>query len=435
MEKPLTSNPHSGLHGPLVFTSVVIAIGYALNFAFNLEVSKLLSPHDYGDYKVANSFLSLGKIAVMVGGGSAALRFLPTWMNASGREGVWEYLRVYLQIILGFSLLIIILMVFAGYVHKSIAGEEDYHPILFTALVIPIVAASSLVTKTLQAAGRLDLAFIPSLVGTPLLCLCLLAVFQFSGQAVKDITIIIFLLVASILVLVFQFYQTSKHVPVRRATHLAQHRHWLQVSAPLMLVVTLSVLINQTDIFMLEIIGDDDEVGLFGACGTITGLLSVVTMAVLGVLSPRMRQAYEDGPKQIRLLNSRGCRQLLLTGIPVALLIAFFSSGILALFGSSFVSAKPALLILLSAYTFQTALLLPTIWLQYTGHENKVLVVLLGTALLNISLDLLTIPHWGLVGAAISTAISVLFSTLIFALMMYKYLGVFPWSLKGSRTA
>lgn len=409
---------------------IITSVGFALNFVFNLVLSRLLSPEDFGDFKVADSFIDLCQVAVLLGGSVAALRFLPDYMGGPKREAVWEYTRFYMMVMLGMSLLVIAGTAFVTFLNTGPVDLQHHHPLVFAVLVVPVSAAVAMIRKPPQAAKDLRLAFVPYWIGYPIIALALVGLVYMINGEVTDIGAVFIIFVVNVLILIYIWYHVHRrgHMPLKRDTHVSVPKEWLKISMPMMMIVTVQIIVRQTDIYMLEILGGEAEVGLFAACSTIAGVMIVVQSSIVGVLTPLMTQAAEQGTETVAELNRKGQRKLFLIGLPVVVLIAVFADEILGLFGPTYPQAVTALYILLAAFFVQISLTLPAIWLRYCGYVNPVLVVLIGQALLVIGLNFWLIPRYGVTGAAISTAIAYGLGRIAMVILMRRYMGV--WSLR-----
>ncbi len=253
------------------------SVGYLLELFFNMRLSTILAAHEYGDFKVAEAFIHIGLITVILGGAKAAMRFLPLWMAEQTPAGVWEYTRFYLQIIAGLSLLVIALVALLSYWRSGPLGLH-HHPLLFAVLVVPFAAASSLLGKVLQAGRHLAYSYIPYWVGYPLLCIGFTWVLVIAAGDTTAVEVIFVALLSTILVLLYQVVQISRLglMPIRRDRKLSVPGSWLRVSMPMMLVIFLQVMIAQSDIYLLELLGSDVEVGMFAAAATTAKVLFVI---------------------------------------------------------------------------------------------------------------------------------------------------------------
>ncbi len=412
-------------------TIIMIAAGvggFFADYALNLGVARFLAPYDYGDFKVAMAFLNISAMAVLLGGDRAAPRFLAARLESDDRAGVWEYVRLYLVIMVGLSLVLIALTIVISLLHFGPTDLANRHPLLVASLVIPLGAASTLLGRIFLAAKRVDLANLPWRVGFPLAKLVLVLVVAYVVGEMTDIRVLWLAFVTAILLLAFQivYAQRLVLVPIRRDRELAKPKDWLRASIPMMLVMILQVGLSQVDLFMIEVLADESDVGYFGAASTSVHLIVLAQTTGVGLLAPLIAGALQDGTEAVADLHVRGFRILLCLAIPTALGLVILAPQILSLFGSDYTVAAPALTILVSGYFVSTVLALSAVWLQYAGNEQRVMWVMLSVLLASIVLNFLLIPPYGINGAAAGTALVLAASGITFSVLMRRHLDVSP---------
>ncbi|MGB0893605.1 MAG: oligosaccharide flippase family protein [Parashewanella sp.] len=404
--------------------------GFIANYFFNVTISRVLGPHDYGNYKVAEAFIALGSLIALMGGSSAVAKFLPESLRQGTGEGVWEYTRFYLKLIVSISCIIIGLVYVAHQLHYPVVEGENYHPILLASLAIPLAAISALFGSILQVAKRLDLSFIPWRVGYPLLRLIFCGVVFVVIGDLTEFQAVAITIIVSTLIMLFCFYQIRRLslMPMDRSQELVEPLKWLKVSTPLMLIIFLQKALNQADIYMIEYMANEVAVGHFAAAQTTADAVNVVRLAMFGLLIPLIVPALKSGNEAMIELNRRGFSLLVKLVIPLAILVAIFSHPILAFFGHDTELAHQTMLTLLVGYVVNSMLGLASIWLQYSGKEKITTFVIIGALLINISLNALLIPILNIEGAAIATTASLVFLSVTLTIIMYKHLKIFPWT-------
>ena len=93
-------------------------------------------------------------------------------------------------------------------------------------------------------------------------------------------------------------------------------------------------------------------------------------------------------------------------------------------FGNEYISGYAALVILCVSQSVCIITGPGGVLLNMSGHEKIVMKILLFSATLNIILNAILIPRYGINGAAISTAISTVIWHVLQSAMSYRYLGV-----------
>lgn len=405
--------------------------GFAASYTLNVVVARLLPPHDYGDFKVAMVFVMFATIFVILGGNEAAPRFLSGWVRTSDRTGVWEYVRLYLLLAGGLSLIVIAVTVMISFAQVEPTDLTGHHPLVFAVFVLPIAAASALLDRVFQAARRLDLATLPWRIGFPLLNLILIASIATLTGVMTDIQAILLTMIGSTALIAFQLLNIRRLslIPLRRAPALATPNVWLRASVPMMLVVVLQLGVEQVDILMVEILAGESDVGHFAAAATTIGVIKLVGESVASLTMPMIAESLKEGRRQTGELYIRAFRLLFVISLPVAVGVAVFGREILGLFGPTYEVAYPALLILVVGALIGKWLSLPALWLQYAGHERTVLIVMSVAMGANIVLNAILIPTVGITGAAVATASSVMTSAFVLSLIMRHRLGISPWPI------
>ncbi len=69
-------------------------------------------------------------------------------------------------------------------------------------------------------------------------------------------------------------------------------------------------------------------------------------------------------------------------------------------------------------------------WLQYSGAEKSIMILLILSVVTNIFFNWLLIPIFNIEGAAIATSLAMIIAAIGTVTIMKLNLGIFPWSGK-----
>lgn len=198
-----------------------------------------------------------------------------------------------------------------------------------------------------------------------------------------------------------------KYCSIKFTTHIDWEKHLKPIMLLFVMILAHDIFAN-VDSTMLGLIQGDRAVGLYTTAQRINRIVSQVIGSVLWVIMPRMSLYFAE--KNYDEIN-RLLRKLLgfnfLVGLPcVTGLIVLSNDIVLLMAGSDFVEASPILKIralsllfsLLGGNLLGNAILLPS------KQEKYYMTVCIVTAFINIITNYLLIPHWGPIGAAITTA-------------------------------
>lgn len=380
--------------------------GYVTDYAFNLGLTRFLTPHDYGDFKVAYSFAFFFGLAVLLGGDRAAPMVLAPYLERGEPRKAWEYLRFYLGNALGLALVVAVITWTAAYLHSGASDPRHHHPLAWVVWAIPLNAAAAMVSRTLQSARRPAQAAVPWRIGLPVLEMALFAVvIGIRGSLGIEEALLIAILATAIITFI-QWLWVRRLGLVETARDLAfrQPRGWLLASLPMMGSFLVALALNQSDLYFLEALGDEAEVGHYAAAATTAHLLLLVQTTIVGLVAPIARPAIEAGAESSRSTLRQGQSLMLRMLVPVAVLLVVTAGPILGVFGPGYRAAQPVLQLLVLGDFAWAAAALSSLWLQYQGRAGIVLGISIATLVVDSGLNLLLIPRYGMTGAAASTA-------------------------------
>ncbi|MBE8167579.1 MAG: oligosaccharide flippase family protein [Shewanella sp.] len=423
-------NKDTSLTNGTLFVMCTFIGGFIVAYAFNVVLSRLLGPTEYGNYKVAEAFISLGSLIAVMGGAKAAIKFLTDSVHAKDSDKIWEYIRFYTAIIFIVSGVLLVLVYVGHQLHFSIFDGESYHPILVATLIIPFSAISALLGGIILITKNISISFLPWRVGYPGLRLLFCGLYFLIVGHIDDVDAVIITLLVSIILIMIQivYLRRESLLTIKRSKSFQQPKQWLSVSMPLMLIVVMQAFINQIDIYMIEFFSGETAVGHFAASQTTTSAVNTVRFALYGMITPFIVPALKGGFNTIAALNYKCFTLMIKTAVPVALIITYFGHPILELFGHDTELAHQTLITLTIGAVINSLLGLAAMWLQYSGKERVVMIVLIISIVINTVLNALLIPILEIEGAAIATAISISFSAITLTILMYRHTGILPWT-------
>ena len=185
-------------------------------------------------------------------------------------------------------------------------------------------------------------------------------------------------------------------------------RPWLASLVPLSTVAGMQLINGEVGVVMLGLFREDAEVGIYKIAASLALQTSFLLTIVNAVAAPRFAAAYRAGDLvAVRALNRRAGLAAVAFG---ALVFAVFAIGghwaIGRALGPDFVAAMLPLLILSGAHVATLFAGSTNVLLSMIGQERIVLRAAVLALATNIVLNLVLVPAWGMLGAAIGTALS-----------------------------
>ncbi|HMB92797.1 MAG TPA: oligosaccharide flippase family protein [Rhodothermales bacterium] len=382
-------------------------LGFIADYLLNLVLSRMLGTHEFGDFRVARAFAVFCGALVLLGGDRAAPRMLAEPLDRREFGVVWEYLRFYGLLGLLISVVIIAVVWLIGYIyHGGTWDPMDHHAVAIMALAIPFMAAGALAGRTLQSVGRTFLAAMPWRVGAPVLLLVALVLVRFVMEQVGLYEVLWLAILTIVVITLAQWAMVRRHAlkVIKFASEVRTPRAWLGISVPMMGVFLVTIGLAQSDLYFLEWLGAEGEVGHYAAALTSAHFIPLIQTSIIALFAPLVARDINSGSVQTNTAFLQGQRVMAVALVPVILGFALGAVPVMSLFGSTYPDAAPALRLLAIGNGTWAMAALSALWLQYRGRGLAVMRITVITLLGDSVLNVLLIPEFGTIGAAASSA-------------------------------
>jgi O-antigen/teichoic acid export membrane protein len=202
-------------------------------------------------------------------------------------------------------------------------------------------------------------------------------------------------------------------------------RQWFAVSLPLLIIGVTQELLNQLEVILLGWLADARSAGLFSAASRLVSLMPFALSALSMVSGPMIVSAYRRRDfAEVNRISVLAARLALAFAAVAGFVLVVAGRFLLGIFGSEFVQGYSALLILLIGSTVNAFTGVVVYLLTLTGREIDALVIFVGSLALSLLLNLILIPHLGVVGAAISSTSALCAWNVAMAVYVRRVLGV-----------
>lgn len=199
----------------------------------------------------------------------------------------------------------------------------------------------------------------------------------------------------------------------------------LRESFPLLLSSSMFLIIASTDIYMLSAMRPAEEVGVYDVAVKISLLAAIVLVAVNSISAPKFAELFGLGNLSgLKEVVSQSSKLIFWVTIPIIFLLIMLPEKFLGLFGSEFLAAAPALVILSIGQFISSISGSVGNLLKMTNNQIVFQYVMIAAAIINIGLNFILIPKYGITGAAIASATSMSFWNLISVIVAKKKLGI-----------
>ena len=174
------------------------------------------------------------------------------------------------------------------------------------------------------------------------------------------------------------------------------------------------VIFQQTDRIMLKLMTTEAETGYYSAALTCIGITGFVFVAIIDSARPSVLKSKklmsDDFNDKLVLLYST---ITVIAAVQSVLMTAFAPLLIQIIFGGEFISAVPILQIAVWYVTFAYYGNVRNIWVVAENKQKYLLRINGAGALANVLLNLVLIPIWGGIGAAVASFVTQLFTNVV----------------------
>jgi len=383
--------------GKMFLTAVRVVTAVAL--------ARLLQADQLGMYSLALSAANVAVAVAILGLDAALVRYVAVLMARKDDETLWGALQIGIGVSLGLSVITgMALFALAYPVAETIFHKPELAPLLqLVSVIVPMLTMSEVLAGSIRGFKRMDQAAIAQFVAQPLIRLVLIAVLAWGGLSVAE-AIITFGL-ADLAASVILFYFLNRSFPLRRPLRHARYefRAIMDFSIPVWLSDMMVKFHGNFQTLILGSLNTFTGVGIFTVASQMTTISSQFSSSMNVSAKPVIAELHDRADmaemgRVYRATNKWG----MMVQLPVFLLMVLFPEQLLAIFGESYTDGATALMIMALATLIIVGTGMGGIILDMAGYTRLKLLNSIIRLMVFTVLDLLLIPKWGIVGAAVA---------------------------------
>ncbi|MEN0087115.1 MAG: polysaccharide biosynthesis C-terminal domain-containing protein [Pseudomonadota bacterium] len=398
----------------------------AIGFFSQIILARLLGAFEYGIFSLVFVAALLGGGLACLGMQTAALKFVATYRAAGDLERLRGILFASRLVAVGLAIGAALLGGIVLWLLRDAVEQFYLTPFALALALLPIIALSEVQDMLGRAFDSPDAAFVPTFIVRPTLLLGLTVLAISAGCGATAVTALYCGLGAVLAAVIWQALQLAG--PARHAApagpRKVELRHWMIVALPIFLVGGFFNLLTNVDVLVLGYFVAPDQVAIYFAAAKILALVHFVPFAIKAAVQHRFASLHQAGDAEglasfVRDIVRWGFVPTLLLGLIIGLAAPF----ILALFGPGFDDAAPIIWVLIAGLICRSTVGPAESLLTMVGQERICAVAYAATLAVNVTLNVLLIPKFGLWGAAFATATAMVVEALVLWLVVKRRLG------------
>jgi len=206
-------------------------------------------------------------------------------------------------------------------------------------------------------------------------------------------------------------------------------KEFFTYSSTLILISFMGVILTRIDKIMLGIYITSEIVGIYNIASTVAGLITFLLVSSNMIFSSVISELYSI--KKIKILGdlySTITKWITIFTLPIFISIVFFPDTIMKFFGQAYTIGSTALVILALGQMINVFVGANGSILSMCGHERLLLINNMSMAIINVVFNAILIPKIGILGAALSTGMSITIINIVKIFEVKFLLGIIPYN-------
>jgi O-antigen/teichoic acid export membrane protein len=419
------------LFGSLLTSSGILFVGLAcrlgLGFLGRLVIARGLGKVDYGAISLGMTVMMGATVLVVIGTDTGVGRYLPRFDDISRRRGV--LLSAY-QIVVPLSIFIGFVVVLSA---RIIAINVFHDPNLTTILrifgfTVPLLAFVRLTVGSIRGMKEAFPRVLIQNLTVPIARIILIVVAVIAGLGSIGVAAAYAgaYAAATLLSIVYLIRRTPLFESTKAIT---MRRDLVSFSAPLMITATMFMILSNFDTLMIGAFASTGDVGVYNVAYPLSNLLTITLTAFAFIFMPTISELHSDGKTdEMKRTFEVVSKWILLATLPLFLILVSYPSLVIRnTFGAEYTNGALTLSVLAVGFFAHTIAGPSGDMLTAVGKQRLVMYDNILVAGINVVLNLLLIPRFSYLGAAIATTLSYFLMNAIYLIFVYREVGVHPF--------
>lgn len=415
--------------GILMFGNIIEFVG---RFAFGIIIARSIGATGYGLTVLGVTVATFLAILAKLGLQSGFVHFLPFAVRKKDPIRIWDILQTGLILSGAIGLgLGVLLSLSSGLLAEKLFHEPALVPILrWAGIAVPLMAIGELLMAASRGFMQMQYQVIAGNIIQNIGKLFLSVLFIYFGMGA--VGVMSAYSITWIVIVGVMLYFVNRLFPLRHHRFYISKqatRSLLSFSLPVWGTQLVNRFSSNFDVFFLSTLGTLASVGIYSATLRIQ-LLGFTFLAAMEMASkPIISDLYTAGDiKQLGHLYQSLTRWCLTFVLPYFITIVFFAAPILAIFGDEFRSGALTLVILSLGMLVNGGTGICGAMVIMTGQTRLEFLNIVGVVVLNTILDVILIPKWGMVGAAIGGSLSLSLINIARLIEIHWLLKLWPYN-------
>ena len=390
----------------------------------SIFVARVYGAEIIGIVALVNSLVILATIFTNLGTNTSILRLIPEHIKKFSISSAFKVYRKTQYLVGGVSFITGgLLFLGAGWIADTVFSKPQLSG--FFSLGACFVIVKSIMDLNQSAVRGLRLnrifAFMQLLPDLSKLVILLVATYLFVNQNIPVYALFASWLITAVAGIIIMQHAFKKRMATGGIVENLPVNNILSLSLPMLMTTSMSFIIGKSGVIILGMFRSEAEVGYYSVMVTIASLTAFVLKAVNSMSAAKFSELYHSNRiDEVFYVAKKSAKLIFWTTTPILLCLVIFGKPIISLlYGQSFSVAYPALLFLAMGQFVNSVSGSTGMFMNMTGHQIALRNIMASAAMINVILNLLLTPSYGMIGAAIAGMITMA-SWNIYTMMFIK---------------
>jgi len=407
---------------------VIYSVGVGLTYCSQLLIARMVGVDTYGVYAYVFAWMAVLAYFSALGFDVALLRFVPAYEA----EHAWPLLRGVIRYaerratIVGISVILVgvSVIMFRG------LSPQLRNTFFIGFMVVPVWALLWIRCSVVRAFGGVVSAIAPDRVVRDGMLVGLIALASLGLEWTLDApTVMMATLVSSVVGLTLASLAMRRLRPhiIDDVLPAYDTPTWRRAALPLVIIGATEALMNRSGVILLGWMGETKAAGIYSLAFNIAFVVALPRIAVNTLFAPTISGLFARKDQvMLQVLITTAASWTLAAASCIVLALFVLAEPLLAWFGPGYEAGVPALRILLIGQVIVASAGSQLYVMTMTGHERNAAVLLVSCAMVNAAASAVLIGLFGLTGAAVATAATLIVWNLAMALSLWRRLNLLP---------
>ncbi|MBI2631596.1 flippase [Candidatus Pacearchaeota archaeon] len=413
-------------------SSLIVLIGVALSkiftYLYRIIIGRNFGPEVYGLFSLATMLLIFIVAFFSFGLPEGLVRFIPFYRGKNQKKEISYLIKRSFSFLLSISIFgTLLLFLLSEPISVGLFHNAKLIPFLrIASLAIPFFILANFYLAILRAYEFIGVySFILNFLQNFFKVISLLF-FIFIG--IRTNVVMYSYFIGILIMFLGAYYACDKYAKVVIRDNLEKKKKkevigsLFSYSWPLTLLGVASFALYWIDSFTIGYFKTAADVGFYNAAIPLASLLMMAPDLIIQLFFPLVNKEYSKrNNKLIEELSKQVTKWIFIVNLPFALIMLLFPGAIINLFfGETYLVAEQSLRLLAIGTLFGSLAIVPSHLISMTGRSKLMLTNITFMLGLNLLLNILLVPKYGMLGAALSTmSILILLSIVYFTQIRY----------------